>query len=176
MAQGEAPAPITVDREKRREENFEKIVQQLRHDHIPYRVKAAEALGRIGDKRGVEPLIPLLSDSSCDVQYVTARSLGDLRDERAVEPLIASLRDPERWVRQAAAWALGEIGDPRAVEPIIVLLTDRKKEVRVVAAEALGRIADRRALGRLGQIENEDEEWEVRSAARSAVRTISGDY
>lgn len=180
MEENSPPEPIMPDREKRKEENFEKIVNQLGHDHIPYRVKAAEALGRIGDERAVQPLLPLLNDPSPDVQWVTAQALGKLHDRRAVEPLIRALRDSDHWVRKGAAWALGEIEDERAVPALVPLLRDRKKAVRIAAAEALGRILDQRGespetqdVTRILSEMQEDEEPEVRTTARVSLRKIT---
>ena len=50
---------------------------------------AAEALGQLGDKRAVEPLIAALQDDVENVRQAAAEALGQLGDERAVEPLIA---------------------------------------------------------------------------------------
>jgi len=173
MAEGRLPDQAWKEKEKRREENFGVIIKELTHDHVPYRVKAAEALGRIGDLRAVEPLILALEDSAAEVRWVTARSLGMLGDRQAVKPLLKALEDEERWVRQGAAWALGEIRDPGAVEHLLRALSDAKKGVRMSAAEALGKIGDTRAAGPL-RTAREDDEFEVRSAARTALRAITG--
>jgi HEAT repeat protein len=180
MVENGPPEPVMPNREKRKEENFEKIMNQLSHDHIPYRVKAVEALGRIGDERAVEPLLPLLNDPSPDVQWVTAQALGKLHDRRAVEPLIEALLNSDHWIRKGAAWALGEIEDDRAVPALVPLLRDRKKDVRIAAAEALGRILDQRGespetsevIGILLEMQ-EDDEPEVRTTARVAFRKIT---
>ncbi|WP_238320247.1 hypothetical protein [Methanoculleus bourgensis] len=36
---------LMEDREKRREENIKKYIEQLEHESTPYRLRAAEALG-----------------------------------------------------------------------------------------------------------------------------------
>jgi HEAT repeat protein len=78
-------------------------------------------------------------------------------------------------VRRGAAWALGEIGDPRAVEPLLPLLEDRKKDVRVAAADALGKLHDARSVGALSGALESEEEPEVRTAIRRALREITGE-
>lgn len=102
---------------------------------------AADALGRIGDKRAVEPLIALLRmslgpDSIGLTRKYTCYALGELRDPRAVDVLIDALHvrehhepedndgehvcdEPDHEVIEAAAGALCRIGDPRAIEPIV---------------------------------------------------------
>jgi len=68
------------------------------------RYEAALALGKIGDKRAVEPLINILNTGSSSA---AARALGMLGDKRAVKPLMELL---ER-----------EGYDPRTVEALIRL-------------------------------------------------------
>jgi HEAT repeat protein len=57
------------------------------------RAAAAEALGKIGDARAVEPLIGMLGDEDSDVRYDAAEALGKIGDVRAVEPLIKALEE-----------------------------------------------------------------------------------
>ena len=83
------------------------------------RLKAAEALGNIGDKNAVESLINVVSDE----------------DEKSV------------YVRESAAVALGMIGDLRAIDPFLTILEAKKNfldkftflKERVI--EALGKIS-----------------------------------
>jgi HEAT repeat protein len=96
---------------------------------------AAEALGDIGDKRAVEPLIKALSDGGQEVRESAARALGEIGDKRAVKPLIKALEDEDYSVRAIAAGALGNIGDKRAVEPLIKALKDKDFNVRYKAAK-----------------------------------------
>lgn len=58
------------------------------------RQPAAEALGKLGDVRAVNPLIAALKDKQWDVRLTAAEALGKLKDTRAVEPLITALKDP----------------------------------------------------------------------------------
>lgn len=69
----------------------------------------ADALGRIGDERAVEPLINRISDRSKYVRAGAARALGKIGDSRAVEPLQQLLNDNTNEVRDAAARALEDI-------------------------------------------------------------------
>jgi HEAT repeat protein len=166
---------LMEDREKRREENIGKYIEQLSDESTPYRLRAAEALCGCGDERAVEPLIAALSDRENEVRWVAAQGLGKLHDPRAVEPLLPLLADSHRWVRRGAAWSLGELGDVRAVEPLIALLSDGKKDVRAVAAEALGKLRDRRAAEPLSAMLEDEDEPEVRTAIRRALREITGE-
>jgi hypothetical protein len=91
---------------------------------------AAEALGEIGDKRAVEPLIKALGYEDEYVRKSAAEALGKIGDARAVEPLIkvhiealdeniATSRGSRSWntaasaakdVRDAAKKALEQLG------------------------------------------------------------------
>jgi HEAT repeat protein len=75
------------------------------------------ALGLIGDRRALAPLVDVLRDRDRPalLRAMAAEALADLRDPTAVDPLIAALSDELAEVRFFAAFALGEIGDTRAL-------------------------------------------------------------
>lgn len=81
---------------------------------------AAKALGDIGDKRAVDPLMAVFHQHSplglLGDRPAVAHALGQLHDARAVDLLIAGLHDNE--IARESAQALGEIGDARAVPPL----------------------------------------------------------
>jgi len=165
--------------------------------HSGVRRGAAEALGRIGDSRAVEPLIAALKDEDFLVRGAAAQALGEIGDLRAVEPLAAALKDEEHtrscaadalWrlgtpavepliaalkdedflVRRWAAVTLGHIGSRRAVEPLAATLKDSYPGPRGAAAEALGEIGDLRAVGPLSAA-LKDDDWNLRRAAAEAL-------
>ncbi|MFB0560443.1 MAG: HEAT repeat domain-containing protein [Candidatus Lokiarchaeia archaeon] len=131
--------------EKKKEESS---IRALSDPSPRVRIAAAEALGRNGSSRAVEPLINALEgDPSPRVRMIAAEALGKIRDTRSVEPLIKALKD--RFlefgknfyeIRSEAALALGEIGDKRAVEHLIDALEDTVKSVREAAKQALEKI------------------------------------
>jgi HEAT repeat protein len=143
-------------------------VSFLRDGILIERTRSAEALGEIGDKAAVQPLIDALSDKSTDVQYVAAKSLGLLADVRAVEPLIEKLKSDEKWVRRGSAHALGLIGDKRAVDPLIALLSDPHHDVRAEASWSLGRLGEVRAIEPIQSLLQDTHEV-VQKAAAAAV-------
>lgn len=146
-------------------------VSFLRDGNLLERTRSAEALGEIGDRAAVQPLIDALSDTSTDVQYVAAKSLGMLADVRAVMPLIEKLKSDEKWVRRGAAHALGIIGDKRAVDPLIALLTDTHHDVRAQAAWSLGRLGEEKAREPL-KLLLQDPREDVRKEAAAAVTSL----
>jgi HEAT repeat protein len=88
------------------------------------RQSAARALGQLGDKRAVEPLIAALGDQEQTVWQSAARALGQLGDKRAIEPLRAALKAKDGRMRSSAADALAVLGDERAVGPLLGRLKD----------------------------------------------------
>ena len=90
-------------------------IDLLKSRYLVYRVKAAEALGDLGDIRAVPPLIEALHDPYVDVQWLAAQALGKLKDTRAVDPLILLLSAEDKWARLGAVIGLEGIGDQRAI-------------------------------------------------------------
>jgi hypothetical protein len=64
------------------------LLRILCNKDIDIRSRAAEALGRIGDQRAVEPLIKALLDRYSTVIISSANALGKIGDPRASEPLL----------------------------------------------------------------------------------------
>ena len=146
------------------------FIKALSDDDSDVRRHAAEALGKLGDKRAVDPLINALADDDSIVRRDAAEALGLLGDKRAVDPLIKALGDKEEWVRRTAAKALEQLGqpewaqyvrgddddfrrlgsskDPRAVDPLIKALAepDYIYDIRQAVAKALGHLGDKRAI------------------------------
>jgi HEAT repeat protein len=87
------------------------------------RRRAALAIGRVGLKDGVQPLVVLLSDADAEVRQMAAFSLGLIGDKRAVEPLTAALNDPSPLVQGSAAEALGLIGDRSAAGAVASMMS-----------------------------------------------------
>ena len=97
-----------------------KLIKAL--DNKWRRWRAAEALGKIGDRRAIEPLLGKVKDEEWNVRSHVAIALGDIGDTRGVEPLLEMLKDESVNVRLSAINGLKKIGDARAVEPLIDLL------------------------------------------------------
>ncbi len=73
---------------------------------------AAIALGKIGDKRAVDPLIQVLKGKDWPVvRCAAAGALGELGDKRAIGPLTQASNDSEINVRLAAENALKKINN-----------------------------------------------------------------
>ena len=81
---------------------------------------AAYALGGLGDRRAIQPLLRIFMANSLDLQATAAFSLGRLDATEAAEPLFQvakSTRSGDLW--RTCITALCEIGDPRGVEALL---------------------------------------------------------
>ncbi len=118
-------------------------------ENYKFRLAVAEALGRIGDKNAVDPLINIVKDE----------------EEKSV------------YVRESAAMALGMIGDMRAIEPFLEILEGKKSfldkftflKERVI--EALGKIdftKNKRVINALEEA-LEDESSQVKLNALESI-------
>lgn len=134
---------------------------------------AAEALGGLQDKRGLDPLLKALAASDSDerLRAAAASALGALEDPRGLAPLQAALKsDPIPRVRAASAGGLGRAawGEP-AVGPLkAAACGDHEAVVRTAAITALGRIGGAPALEAL-RCGLRDRDPEVRDAAQEAL-------
>ena len=87
------------------------LIPLLRNSDPNVRRLTAQALGRNGDHRAVEPLLETLLDNFAAVRAAGIDALGLLGDRAAVPDLLTALYDESVYVRFAAANALGQIGD-----------------------------------------------------------------
>ena len=117
------------------------LIWALASDDEQVRGEAAQALGKIGNRRAVAPLCASLKAGNPSLRRVAAEALGEIGDQRAVQPLIAAFGDSDVVVRQAAGQSLGKMGD-MVVRPVIAALGDSNALVRHSAADALGNIGD----------------------------------
>jgi HEAT repeat protein len=175
------------------------LIAALKDDDSEVRLKAAEALDRIGwqakdeDERQLyfiakrdwdkclkmnpvmmKELIRVMNDEDPQVRKKAIETLSRIENP-AVGPLVAALRDDNGRVREKAANALIEIGGIGVTQAFIVALTDRNPYTREIAAGALGRIGDNCATKILVAALN-DTNWTVRENAAEALGLIGDSY
>jgi HEAT repeat protein len=144
------------------------LIEVLGYNESWVRIRAAEALGDIGDKKAVGPLVEALRNKEVDVRISAAIALGQIGDKKAVKPLILALKDKNFNVLSFAAMALGKIGDKRAVEPLIEVLKGRDFLACMRVAPALGRIGDERAVEPLTTL------WREAGSKLVSIRAAQG--
>jgi len=179
---------------------LEPVLAGLDHPSPAVRSAAAEALGLVGDRRGLSPLTARLRDEHPDVRQEAAAaltrlegaaqallsalrdreprarqsaaiSLARMREERAVRPLLGLLADPDAEVRRSAGAALAMLG-PAAGPSLVGALGDADPRLRRAAAEVLGVMAHAPAIEPLARL-LDDAQPEVRAAAQSALHQMS---
>lgn len=100
----------------------DRLVDAIGHPEPTRAVIAVEILGRMGEKRAVEPLMARLArkPDSMDVTAAVATALGLIGDPRATQALAKILVDSERPLpaRLAAAEALAKLDGPAAHEAL----------------------------------------------------------
>ena len=75
---------------------YQKYITQLRSDRQDLAIKAAHALGDLGDQRAVPVLIEILQTTTHSaIRDAVAVGLRELKDERAIQPLVSLIADPK---------------------------------------------------------------------------------
>lgn len=78
-------------------------------NHNVHAIAVVKALGSLGDRQATLPLIEILSKVSGTFRLEIIKALGNLKDNRAIEPLTMLLRSPDLKVRWAAVVALAAL-------------------------------------------------------------------
>lgn len=115
----------------------------LRRGTVAVRAAAARALGAIGDREAVLPLVATLREDDLVLRTETLAALGELRDEGAVPAIGVFLSSADPRVREVAARSLGVLGSDRALPNLVRALEDAAPRVVESAAGALGLLAPR---------------------------------
>jgi HEAT repeat protein len=114
------------------------LIDQLSTGEPDARRAAIVALGRIGDRRAVEPLIGLLNEQDRELRVAVASALARLGDTRAFEPLLPMLGDSDVAVRQAVVGALNSIGHADMASRVCELLDHPDPLLRESAVKIAG--------------------------------------
>ena len=119
---------------------FTALVRSLDDPNDEVRAKSAAALGRLGDRRAVPPLLEhLLTDPTAFVRVRIASALAQFDGPEIVDRLVRALGDSAWWVRMRGVEALEQIGTA-AEGPLLLALNDANPEIRRRAAVSLERL------------------------------------
>ncbi len=99
------------------------------------REHAISALGRLGLKEGIEPLLSMLKGYSA---ASAARALGEIGDPAAIEPLREALKHAGPSAEMDIFMALSKLGSRDVVPRVSERLSDPDPEVRRAAVRILG--------------------------------------
>ena len=154
------------------------LLLELLHDEGPeMRRTAAESLGKIGDPRATDSILPLVHDPAAVVREASVLAMGRLKPiatDGVVALLTQALEDPVASVRQAAVVAIGEI-EPgsRLLEPVVALLRSSDVTIRRAVVRALLQINASRWVPTLVEA-GRDADEEVRQGIVAAVGEWGG--
>ena len=132
------------------------LIKALGDKEPSVRWRAAEALGKIKDRRTVPYLVPLLDDKEGEIRLSAVKALGEIRDIRAVFPLIDLLYDDyiifqditvtqgdyrDNSVKGSVIYALQKIGDTGAIPALKKMLyNENHPMIKVLLDEAVSYI------------------------------------
>jgi HEAT repeat protein len=173
----------------------QRLAPWLDHEDRHLRGNAAFVLAALGDDRGFQTIVAMVTDRSARPEgqgipnagfsvarqirtdrYYAVHLLGELKNPRAVDLLLPLLNDTD--VNDKVAWTLAEIGDERARAPLIAALDDRDAHARVSAIQALVKLNAVEALPKLHELLSDDElpsagdRVPVAETARAAIAEI----
>ncbi len=148
------------------------LVSSLKDNRPSIRQLAAEALGDIGSKEAVAPLIELIATDQSGARPEAIDALGKIGDPKAIEPILSAMRSGSVAVRKKGIVALARFRDSRSVDALVAALTDHNEEVRQSAAAGLGDIGDVNIVTHLERVADSDASSDVRSSAVQAIERI----
>lgn len=155
-----------------------------KNEHYRVRLACADALGRIGNKYAVKPLIDLVEDDEEKSVYLKESAtfaLGLLGDTSAIDPLIKILDSKQgfldrfSFLKEKIVEALGKlnINNKKVMKALKNSLMDSSSIVRINAIEAIMNSGDDDSINLIKPSLN-DEDDEVKRNALIALYNICG--
>lgn len=155
-----------------------------KNEHYRVRLACADALGRIGDRYAVKPLIELVEDEEEKSIYLKESAtfaLGLLGDTSAIDPLVAILEskqgflDKFTFLKEKIVEALGKLNfkNKKIMKALKNSLMDPSPIVRINAIEAIMNSDDEEAIELITPSLN-DENDEVKKNALIALYNLQG--
>lgn len=156
-----------------------------KNEHYKVRLACADALGRIGDRFAVAPLIDVAKDEDEKSVYLresAVSALGLLGDTRALDPIVSILEtkqgimDKFTFLKERAIEALIKMGfgdNERVFRALKTSLTDESAQVRINAIEALMDSEHPKAFETIKECLQNDKDYEVKKNAMIALYNMS---
>ena len=154
-------------------------------EHYKVRLACADALGRIGDRFAVAPLIEVVKDEDEKSVYLresAVSALGLLGDTRALDPLVSILETKQgilnkfTFLKERAIEALIKMGfgdNERVYKALKDSLSDESAQVRINAIEALMDSDNPKAFDTIKSCLINDSDEEVKKNALIALYNLS---
>ena len=155
-----------------------------KNEHYKVRLACADALGKIGDKYAVAPLIDLVQDEEEKSVYLkesAASALGAIGDMRAIDPLVSILEakqgflDKFSFLKERVIEALGKLNldNRKVLKALKKSLLDSSPMVRINALDA-SMNSDSDEAPELIRSCLKDEDKEVQKNALIAMYNLEG--
>lgn len=156
-----------------------------KNENYRVRLACADALGRIGDRFAVAPLIDVVNDEDEKSVYLresAVSALGLLGDSRAGDPLVSILETKQgimnkfSFLKERAIEALIKVGfldNERVFRALKTSLSDESAQVRINAIEALMDSEHPKAFETIKHALAEDSDVEVKKNAMIALYNMS---
>ena len=115
------------------------LLQCLAEENAYLRANVISALGDIGAKKAVKPLIAILqNDGNYHVRRATAYALGEIKGPQALTALNTSLTTENAVItRLALINAIKNIGGARALTALKIAAKDKNRDVSKAAKQAI---------------------------------------
>ncbi|MBD5401757.1 HEAT repeat domain-containing protein [bacterium] len=156
-----------------------------KNEHYKVRLACADALGRLGDRFAVAPLIDVVKDEDEKSVYLresAVSALGLLGDTRALDPLVSILESKQgilnkfTFLKERAIEALTKMGfgdNERVFRALKNSLSDESAQVRINAIEALMECDNPKAFETIKDCLINDKDEEVKKNALIALYNMS---
>jgi len=150
------------------------LIACLKHRHNDVKKAAAEALGQLGDRRAIRPLVVAMigvSDPIDALDAIDASWRTSAEAAEAVGDLLGEMKATDHMRRRAILDVLATIGTDPAVEILIEQLWTPDGRTAAAAAAGLATIGDQRAVLPLATM-LKHKATEARAAAVPALATF----
>lgn len=156
-----------------------------KNENYRVRLACADALGRIGDRFAVAPLIEVVNDEDEKSVYLresAVSALGLLGDSRAIDPLVSILETKQgimnkfTFLKERAIEALSKMGfndNERVFRALKSSLADESAQVRINAIEAIMNSDHPKAYETIKNCLITDSDIEVKKNAMIALYNLS---
>jgi HEAT repeat protein len=155
------------------------LVDALKDSNFAFRLRVAELLASLGGFRATAAVDTLIEAFREKDEKIRQRAVVALRKfgpeaSAAIPPLMQALKDADGDVRQSASEALANIGKPAIPSLLQTLNNEISSSVRIRACWALGEMGAeaKEAVSALRAASSEDRNFDVRKAAKEALRKI----
>jgi HEAT repeat protein len=150
--------------------SFESVLQALDDDRVDVRVAAVEALGKLADTRGVDPLSTLLeTEPDPRLRFTIMLALNRIKGRPDRTVLAAAIRDEDDEVRYLAFQFLVN-REGATLEDVATALTSEDRDVRYSAVGKLAGLNGPRAVKLLIRTLQDPDDRVRRVAVRALAR------